>query len=83
MDDAALPAAVKRLAFVSPAERGGHAVDVTSFSRREDGELAEDRDLRGLHPLMAQRMDLWRLENFALERLPSAPGRVPVPRPGA
>jgi acetyl-CoA carboxylase carboxyltransferase component len=71
--DAALPASVKRLAFVSPAERGGHAVDVTSFSRREDGELAEDRDLRGLHPLMAQRMDLWRLENFALERLPSAP----------
>ena len=70
---AALPPAVARLAFVSPAERRGHAVDVTTFTRGEDGALAEDRDLRGLHPLMAQRMDLWRLENFALERLPSAP----------
>ena len=46
---------------------------MTSFTRGDGGALAEDRDLRGLHPLMAQRMDLWRLENFALERLPSAP----------
>ena len=56
---------------------------VTSFTRGDDGELAEDRDLRGLHPMMAQRMDLWRLENFALERLPSAARRLPVPRAGA
>jgi acetyl/propionyl-CoA carboxylase alpha subunit/acetyl-CoA carboxylase carboxyltransferase component len=71
--DADLPPAVARLAFVSPAEGRGNAVDVATFTREDDGELAEDRDLRGLHPLMAQRMDLWRLENFALERLPSAP----------
>ena len=68
-----LPPAVARVAFVSPAERPGHAVAVTSFTRRDGGALEEDRDLRGLHPLMAQRMDLWRLENFALERLPSTP----------
>ena len=51
----------------------GDRVDVRSFSRKPDGALTEDSDLRGLHPMMAQRMDLWRLENFALERLPSSP----------
>ena len=55
------------------AEGVGHAVEVATFNRGPDGELAEDRDLRGLHPMMAQRMDLWRLENFALKRLPSSP----------
>ncbi len=70
---AALPPAVTRLAFVAPAKGAGHAVDVATFNRGADGELAEDRDLRGLHPMMAQRMDLWRLENFALKRLPSSP----------
>ena len=28
--------------------------------------------LRGLHPMMAHRLHLWRLSEFALERLPSA-----------
>jgi acetyl/propionyl-CoA carboxylase alpha subunit/acetyl-CoA carboxylase carboxyltransferase component len=27
---------------------------------------------RGLHPMMAKRLNLWRLENFDVERLPSA-----------
>ena len=70
---AGLPPAVARIAFVAPAGRRSHGVDVATFNRGPDGELAEDRDLRGLHPLMAQRMDLWRLENFALKRLPSSP----------
>jgi acetyl/propionyl-CoA carboxylase alpha subunit/acetyl-CoA carboxylase carboxyltransferase component len=34
--------------------------------------LEEDRRMRGLHPMMAQRLHLWRLEAFTLERLPSA-----------
>ena len=29
--------------------------------------------MRGLHPMMAERMELWRLSNFELERLPAAP----------
>ncbi|QQS24527.1 MAG: fused acetyl/propionyl-CoA carboxylase subunit alpha/methylmalonyl-CoA decarboxylase subunit alpha [Actinomycetota bacterium] len=33
--------------------------------------LTEDRSLRGLHPLLAERLQLWRLANFELERLPS------------
>ena len=37
------------------------------------GALVENRDVRGLHPMMAQRMELWRLANFELERLPASP----------
>ncbi len=31
----------------------------------------EDESLRGLHPMMAERLRLWRFANFSLERLPS------------
>ena len=34
-------------------------------------EFAEDAVYRNLHPLLAKRMDLWRLANFELERLRS------------
>ena len=34
--------------------------------------LAEEAVIRGMHPLTAQRLDLWRLKNFDGERLPSA-----------
>ncbi|MGB8859532.1 MAG: carboxyl transferase domain-containing protein [Ilumatobacteraceae bacterium] len=36
--------------------------------------LVEDRFLRGLHPMMAERLRLWRLSNFNLERLASTTG---------
>src|SRR5690349_6399210 len=66
---AALPRAVERVAFVH-----GHApVDVLTFARDADGALTERADVRGLHPMMAERLELWRLENFELERLPAAP----------
>jgi acetyl/propionyl-CoA carboxylase alpha subunit/acetyl-CoA carboxylase carboxyltransferase component len=32
----------------------------------------EDKPYRGLHPMVGKRLDLWRLEGFDLERLPSA-----------
>ena len=31
----------------------------------------EERLIRGLHPMIAQRLDLWRLENFDITRLPA------------
>ena len=67
LSEAGLPAAVARVVFVLSA------VDVLTFARAPDGAFEENRDLRGLHPMMAERMDLWRLSNFALERLPAAP----------
>ena len=61
--DAELPESVSRVAFVLAPE-----VDVRTFTR--DGE--ENTDLRGMHPMLAERMDIWRLREFALERMPSA-----------
>jgi acetyl-CoA carboxylase carboxyltransferase component len=37
------------------------------------GHFAEVRSGRGLHPMIAERLQLWRLVNFDVERLPSAP----------
>jgi acetyl/propionyl-CoA carboxylase alpha subunit/acetyl-CoA carboxylase carboxyltransferase component len=59
-----LPPALERVVLIGP-------VDVFTFSREPDGEYAEDRNFSGLHPMMADRMDIWRLANFELERLPS------------
>ncbi|WP_222264322.1 ATP-binding protein [Modestobacter marinus] len=46
-------------------------VDAVTFRPSPDG-LAEERIIRGLHPLTAQRLDLWRLKEFEGRRLPSA-----------
>ena len=60
-----LPPSLARIVLVGP-------VDVFTFSRGPEGAFAEDHTFRGLHPMMADRMDIWRLANFELERLPSA-----------
>jgi acetyl-CoA carboxylase carboxyltransferase component len=46
-------------------------VEPVTFRPSPEG-LAEERVIRGLHPLTAQRLNLWRLKNFHGERLPSA-----------
>jgi acetyl/propionyl-CoA carboxylase alpha subunit/acetyl-CoA carboxylase carboxyltransferase component len=46
-------------------------VDTVTFRPGPDG-IAEERIIRGLHPLTAQRLNLWRLKHFDGERLPSA-----------
>jgi acetyl-CoA carboxylase carboxyltransferase component len=42
-----------------------------TFRPGEGGALTEDRFYRNLHPMLAKRLELWRLENFDLTRLPS------------
>ncbi|MGH2969123.1 MAG: carboxyl transferase domain-containing protein, partial [Solirubrobacteraceae bacterium] len=69
---AELPPGVARVVFVLAPERGHQAIDVVTFSRASDCAMAEDHEFRGMHPMMAERLDMWRLEEFALERLPSA-----------
>ncbi len=68
--DAALPTALDRLAF----SLAGADVPTRYFTfRRANGGWDEDRPVRGLHPLIAFRLHLWRLrEHFDIERLPSA-----------
>jgi acetyl/propionyl-CoA carboxylase alpha subunit/acetyl-CoA carboxylase carboxyltransferase component len=45
-----------------------------TFRPSADGSLVEDRLIRGLHPLVAQRLDFKRLVNFDLTRLPGDEG---------
>ena len=40
--------------------------------RQRDGQFVEDPLYRNLHPMLAKRLDLWRLANFELRRLRSA-----------
>lgn len=40
--------------------------------RPGEGGFVEDKPYRGLHPMIGKRLELWRLEGFDLERLPSA-----------
>jgi acetyl-CoA carboxylase carboxyltransferase component len=40
--------------------------------REHDGHFIEKEVLRGIHPMMARRLQFWRLQNFDLERLGSA-----------
>jgi len=71
--EAGLPPAVTCLSFVLAPWEERTPGDVLTFARDASGALVEQRDLRGLHPMMAERMELWRLANFELERLSSAP----------
>jgi acetyl-CoA carboxylase carboxyltransferase component/biotin carboxyl carrier protein len=54
------PAGVRHFTF-RPAEDGG-------------GGYREAVLLRGIHPMVAQRLQLWRLRNFRLDRLPAPEG---------
>ncbi len=60
---------------VSGPEMGSTIADVLHFTFRPDGEggyVVED-DSHDLHPMMAKRLQLWRLANFEIERRPSPP----------
>ena len=70
-----LPSQVRRL--TTTVARSGGAVMHHHFTFRpsEDG-MVEDRLIRGLHPYIAQRMQLERLRRFDLTRLPSSDEEV-------
>jgi acetyl/propionyl-CoA carboxylase alpha subunit/acetyl-CoA carboxylase carboxyltransferase component len=42
-----------------------------TFRQEPDGAFVEDELYRNLHPMLAKRLELWRLSNFRLERRPS------------
>ncbi|MFP3964295.1 biotin carboxylase N-terminal domain-containing protein [Actinomadura fulvescens] len=65
------PAGVRRI--TATVTGTGGAVMHHHFTFRPDGAgFAEDRLIRGLHPQIAQRLQLQRLREFDLTRLPSA-----------
>jgi acetyl-CoA carboxylase carboxyltransferase component/pyruvate/2-oxoglutarate dehydrogenase complex dihydrolipoamide acyltransferase (E2) component len=66
------PAPLSRIAFALNGPAGGRHFTF----RRDPSEDAftEERLSRGIHPMLALRLQLWRLANFRLERLPAARG---------
>ncbi|MFT7836744.1 carboxyl transferase domain-containing protein [Saccharothrix sp. BKS2] len=66
-----LPEQVRRLTL-TVAGRGGAAMHQHVTFRPSGAGMAEDRLLRGLHPYIAQRMQLARLREFDLTRLSSS-----------
>ncbi len=65
---------IRRLVFAIAGPGAGRGMDSTqhfTFHRTESG-YQEEKLYRGLHPMMSQRLQLWRLQNFHIERLLSA-----------
>ncbi|EWT01999.1 acetyl-CoA carboxylase [Intrasporangium oryzae NRRL B-24470] len=58
---------VRRVA-VAVSASGGRPVGYFTF-RPVDGELVEDRLVRGVHPMVGRRLNLWRLTAFDVTRL--------------
>ncbi|KRF14560.1 ATP-binding protein [Nocardioides sp. Soil796] len=60
-------AAVRRL-VIAVCPGSGRPVEYFTF-RPAEGGAVEDTLVRGLHPMVARRLDLWRLRNFHVTRL--------------
>ncbi len=68
-----IPPSLHRIVFAVSEPRRGRgmsAIDLLTFRPSPEG-MVEDEVLRGLHPMMGHRLQLWRLEEFELERVPS------------
>jgi acetyl/propionyl-CoA carboxylase alpha subunit/acetyl-CoA carboxylase carboxyltransferase component len=61
---------IGRRVTVSVCDRSGAQVERFTF-RPKSGRMEEERVIRGIHPLIGQLLDLWRLKNFEGTRLPS------------
>jgi acetyl/propionyl-CoA carboxylase alpha subunit/acetyl-CoA carboxylase carboxyltransferase component len=70
-----IPPSVDRVAVAVRRADGSERDDPAwyTFHRRPDGVAEEDRTQRGLHPMVAERLGLWRFSRFELTRLPAAP----------
>jgi acetyl/propionyl-CoA carboxylase alpha subunit/acetyl-CoA carboxylase carboxyltransferase component len=72
LQQAGFPRPIHRV-HVAVGGPNGLAGRMQQFTYRPcDGGYAEDRFFRGIHPMMGKRLHLWRLNNFNIERLPSA-----------
>ena len=67
------PACVRRVVIMVTEPRAGLGMgSAQHFTfRRHGARYQEDLLYRGLHPMMAERLQVSRLRNFAIERLPS------------
>ena len=68
LNQAGFPRAIRRI--VVAVAGAGRTMQHFTY-RPSEGTYQEDRFYRGLHPMMAKRLHLWRLQNFRIDRLPS------------
>ncbi|MGH3567997.1 MAG: carboxyl transferase domain-containing protein [Pseudonocardia sp.] len=66
-----LPERLGRVAVAVRRADGDERSAWFTFFPGPDRRPVEDRTLRGLHPMVAERLGLWRLSGFELTRLPS------------
>ncbi|MGH3616267.1 MAG: carboxyl transferase domain-containing protein, partial [Pseudonocardia sp.] len=66
-----LPERLERVAVAVRRAGGDERSAWFTFFSGPDRRPVEDRTLRGLHPMVAERLGLWRLSGFELTRLPS------------
>ena len=73
LNQTGFPRSIRRIVVevAGPVHAQG-AGGMQHFTYRLSGNAYEEEKLyRGLHPMMAKRLHLWRLSNFNIERLPS------------
>ncbi len=67
---AALPLAHEvRRVCVAVSSGGDEPVGYYVFRPAADGSIVEDHLVRGVHPMVGRRLDLWRLRNFHVTRV--------------
>lgn len=73
LNQARLPRSIRRIVVEVAGAHAEGAGGMQHFTYRfHENTYKEEKLYRGLHPMMAKRLHLWRLSNFQIERLPSA-----------
>jgi acetyl/propionyl-CoA carboxylase alpha subunit/acetyl-CoA carboxylase carboxyltransferase component len=73
LNEVRFPRAIRRIVVAVAGPGRGEGINgMLHFTYRpgQDG-YKEEKFYRGLHPMMGKRLQLWRLSNFNIERLPS------------
>ena len=72
LDRVDFPRSIRRVVASVAATGHGQGRPAMHFTYRPNGSSYEEEKLyRGIHPMLAKRLHLWRLSNFKIERLPS------------
>jgi acetyl/propionyl-CoA carboxylase alpha subunit/acetyl-CoA carboxylase carboxyltransferase component len=74
INQASLLRAIRRIVVaVAGPDHGQRVRNIQYFTYRpRENGYEEEQLFRGLHPMMAKRLHLWRLGNFKIDRIPSA-----------
>ena len=73
LDTARFPRRIHRVSVaVSASESSLTMAGVMLFTyRHHEIGFVEEKTYRGIHPMMGKRLEIWRLQNFQIERIPT------------